>query len=152
MRWKILRAPMMALTMTDSPGRVSTMSAAPRAASVAPDQVHRQACKRQQPEVRGYAPTYRRNHVDLLLYTRKHTSRATGHHLPARLEASRITARQVFWDTKKLSRAFLCTSATNSAQLQQFQGCMMRSTLLDLNTSTGQLAATTLPVAGHISF
>ena len=36
MRWKILRAPMMADTMTDRPGRVSTMSAAPRAASVAP--------------------------------------------------------------------------------------------------------------------
>ena len=38
MRWKILRAPMMADTMTDRPGRVSTMSAAPRAASVAPAQ------------------------------------------------------------------------------------------------------------------
>ena len=34
--WKILRAPMMADTMTESPGSVSTMSAAPRAASVAP--------------------------------------------------------------------------------------------------------------------
>lgn len=36
MRWKILRAPMMAVTMVLSPGSVSTISAAPRAASVAP--------------------------------------------------------------------------------------------------------------------
>ena len=36
MRWKILRAPMMALTIALSPGLVSTMSAAPLAASVAP--------------------------------------------------------------------------------------------------------------------
>ena len=36
MRWKILRAPMMAVTMVLRPGSVSTMSAAPRAASVAP--------------------------------------------------------------------------------------------------------------------
>ena len=36
MRWKILRAPMMAVTMVLSPASVSTMSAAPRAASVAP--------------------------------------------------------------------------------------------------------------------
>ncbi len=36
MRWKILRAPMMALTITLRPSSVSTMSAAPRAASVAP--------------------------------------------------------------------------------------------------------------------
>lgn len=38
MRWKIFLAPMMASTMVDSPGLVSTMSAAPRAASVAPVQ------------------------------------------------------------------------------------------------------------------
>ena len=38
MRWKIWRAPMMALTMLLSPGLVSTMSAAPLAASVAPEQ------------------------------------------------------------------------------------------------------------------
>ena len=38
MRWKILRAPMMAVTMTERPGSVSTISAAPRAASVAPAQ------------------------------------------------------------------------------------------------------------------
>lgn len=36
MRWKIFLAPMMALTMALSPGLVSTMSAAPLAASVAP--------------------------------------------------------------------------------------------------------------------
>ena len=35
-RWKIFLAPMMAETMVDRPGLVSTMSAAPRAASVAP--------------------------------------------------------------------------------------------------------------------
>ena len=38
MRWKIFLAPIMASTMVDSPGLVSTMSAAPRAASVAPVQ------------------------------------------------------------------------------------------------------------------
>mmetsp|Transcript_8555 Transcript_8555/g.14701 ORF Transcript_8555/g.14701 Transcript_8555/m.14701 type:complete len:238 (+) Transcript_8555:2074-2787(+) len=36
MRWKILRAPITAVTMVDRPGSVRTMSAAPRAASVAP--------------------------------------------------------------------------------------------------------------------
>ena len=36
MRWKIFLAPMMAETMVERPGLVSTMSAAPRAASVAP--------------------------------------------------------------------------------------------------------------------
>ena len=36
MRWKIFLAPMTAEQMVDSPGSVSTMSAAPRAASVAP--------------------------------------------------------------------------------------------------------------------
>ncbi len=36
MRWKILHAPMIAEVIVDSPGCVSTMSAAPRAASVAP--------------------------------------------------------------------------------------------------------------------
>ena len=35
-RWKIFLAPMIASTMVDKPGLVSTMSAAPRAASVAP--------------------------------------------------------------------------------------------------------------------
>lgn len=38
MRWKIFLAPMMADTMVDRPGWVNTMSAAPRAASVAPAQ------------------------------------------------------------------------------------------------------------------
>ena len=38
-RWNIMRAPMMALPMLLSPGFVSTMSAAPLAASVAPAQV-----------------------------------------------------------------------------------------------------------------
>ena len=46
MRWKILRAPMMADTITDRPGRVSTMSAAPRAASVAP--AHSNASSKEQ--------------------------------------------------------------------------------------------------------
>ena len=45
MRWKILRAPMMALTMTLRPSSVSTMSAAPRAASVAP--AHEAFCQQQ---------------------------------------------------------------------------------------------------------
>ena len=37
MRWKILRLSSMALMITDSPGVKSTMSAAARAASVAPE-------------------------------------------------------------------------------------------------------------------
>ncbi len=44
MRWKILRAPITAVTIVLSPGSVSTMSAAPRAASVAPDQATTSLC------------------------------------------------------------------------------------------------------------